>query len=88
MSAKANSKLDTFLDGPVAGQIAFPGRVVIRRGVMTLADYGSMAAEGFITVLAKPVCELELGGEVIARGEIEERDGEYFFRAREEESSE
>jgi hypothetical protein len=84
MSAKAGNGVDSFLAGPVAGRIEFPGRVVIRRGQMNLAGFSGMVAHGEITVPGKPVCELELGGQVIARGRIEEDGGEYFFVAQEE----
>ena len=84
MGAKRAGTVDAFLDGPVARRIAFPGRVVIRRGQMTLAEFRGMATAGEVTVSGSPLCELEIGGEVIARGRIEEEDGEYYFVAQEE----
>jgi hypothetical protein len=84
MSAKAANKVDQFLAGPIAGRIAFPGRVVIRRGEMNLAGFRGMAAQGEVTIEGKPLCELELGGQIIATGKIEEKDGDYYFVAQEE----
>ena len=84
MSAKATNKVEAFLGGPIARRTEFPGRVIIRRGEMTLAGFRGMAARGEVAVSGEPLCELELGGQVIAKGRIEEHDGDYYFVAREE----
>ena len=84
MSAKAANKVEAFLGGPIASRIEFPGRVIIRRGEMNLAGFRGMVARGEVSVAGRPLCELEVGGQVIAKGRIEEHDGDYYFVAREE----
>ena len=84
MSAKSVKSLSDFLSGPVARRISLPGRVVIRRGELTLSELGVATAEGSVQVNSKPICELVVGGQVVASGEINERDGEYYFVAQKE----
>ena len=84
MSAKSTDKVEAFLKGPLAGRIEIPGRVIIRRGEMNLAAFRGMASRGEVTMPGEPLCELELGGQVIATGRIEEHDGGFYFVAQED----
>ncbi len=78
-----------FLAGsPLAEQLAVPGRVVFRRFGMSLSEYRAAVAAGTVEVKAgegvEVVCELEVGGEVIAAGSIEEKDGTVWFVPKEQ----
>jgi hypothetical protein len=84
MSARSTGKVEAFLHGPLARRIEIPGRVIIRRGEMNLVTFRGMAGGGEIALSGKPLCELELGGQIIATGKIEEEDGEFYFVAQEE----
>lgn len=75
-------------ESPLAARIAQRGRVVLRRFAMSLVDYAEAVRDGRITLTAPrgepPVCELEYGGQIIASGSIEERDGTVWFVPEEE----
>lgn len=77
--------VERFLAGPVAGQIRLPGRVVVRRTKLSLEEFES-ADRGTVEFDAPPVCELEVGGVVVATGTIRDEGGERWFVATEEEN--
>jgi hypothetical protein len=84
MSGRSTDKVEVFLNGPIASRIQIPGRVIVRRGKMSLAGFRGMTAQGEIATDGEPLCDLELGGQVIATGRIEEQDGEFYFVAQED----
>ena len=81
-----DTAVDVFMNGPVGQGIRLPGSVVVRRGTMSLAQYREAAASGALTLEAPAICDLELGGQVIASGTIVSGDdGEMYFVATKEE---
>lgn len=73
---------------PLARRLSVPGRVVLRRLSMSQAELRTAVQRGVIEIAADAgigaVCELEVGGEVIVVGSIEERDGTVWFVPKEQ----
>ena len=84
-----SAQVESFLQGPVARAIRLPGKVVLRRSETTLDRYRRGVAEGSIQLDGPEVCELVVGGVVIASGVVvQDDDGEYYFKVRKEEIDE
>ena len=69
-------------DSPLARRIKLPARIIVQRTSLSpgelmqikeQGDYGPVPGE-------EEICELEVGGEVIARGKIVKKRGEYYFK--------
>lgn len=61
-------------------RIRIPTRVVVHRATLSTSALTQIIAKGEITPQAGEVCELEVGGQVIARGRIVRRWGSYVFK--------
>ena len=69
--------------GSILDTVKFPTRIIIQRISLTPAGLGALAQDGELTAAGDVACELEAGGQVIARGKIVRRRGGYFFKVRE-----
>jgi flagellar motor switch/type III secretory pathway protein FliN len=80
----AKDRVEQFLSGSATAKRAkVPARVVFRRTQTTSGNLASSFEAGVLTVGGEPSCDLIAGGTVIARGEIVEKDGSFFFQAKE-----
>jgi hypothetical protein len=76
-------QFDAFLqDSPLARRTTLSARLVLRRGHLTPRQLLALRERGEYR-LDRPVAwaELEVGGQVLAEGEIIEREGKRYFRA-------
>jgi len=73
-----------FLSGSaIAAKAKVPARVVLRRTRMTPGIVGESLDSGQMVIDGEFACDLVAGETIIATGEIVERDGSYFFEAKE-----
>lgn len=80
----ARDQLEKFLsESIIAKRARVPARVVFRKAQMTPGKLSRALEAGELSFGGEPVCELVAGGTAIATGEIVERDGRYFFQAKE-----
>ena len=80
----ARDGLEEFLsESTIAERASVPARVVFRKARMTPGELGRAFEAGTVALGGQPECELVAGGTVIATGEIVERDGSFFFEAKE-----
>jgi len=76
--------IDTFLSSsPIARAAKLNARVVFRRAATTPAELHDGFVAGAAPIRGEAVCELIAGEQVIATGEVIEKDGHYYFKARE-----
>jgi hypothetical protein len=73
---------------PNLGRIAVPTRIIVHRSELSTTALGEIIQKGEYVPTGGEVCELEAGGEVVARGKIVRRRGEYWFRVVETEKEE
>jgi hypothetical protein len=69
--------------GSILDTVKFPTRIIVQRIALTPAGLGALAQDGELAAEGGVTCELEAGGQVIARGKIVRRRGGYFFKVRE-----
>ena len=67
-------------DSPLADRIKLPTRVVVNRGELSPADVAAIKAAGEYTPDNEGVCELEVGGMILARGRVIKRRGHTYFK--------
>lgn len=80
----SGSTLERFLEqSPLARRARAEARIVIRRFTAPPARVEHALESGRMRVEAEPICELVVGGQVLARGEIVSEDGTYRFRVTE-----
>lgn len=80
----ARDRLEEFLsESTIAKRSAVPVKVVFRKVRMTSGKLNRALDVNEVTIGGRPECELVAGGTVIATGEIMERDGSFFFEAKE-----
>ena len=65
------------------GRLALPSRVVVHRFPRDPGKLAAMAAKGEFAPGEGDTCELEVGGQVVARGRIVRRGGRHFFKVME-----
>lgn len=65
------------------GRLALPSRVVIHRRTLDAGALAAVAARGEFVAGEGGTCELEVGGQVVARGRIVRRGGRHFFKVTE-----
>ena len=70
-------------ESPIAKRVRLAARVVIYRDRLSVRDVVGIRESGKYCPEAEAVCELEVGGQVLARGEIVEHEGHPTFRVRE-----
>ncbi|MBA7682456.1 hypothetical protein ES703_90806 [subsurface metagenome] len=81
----SESMFESFSNSPVAEKVKLDTRIVLHRTRLSPEDmavirqskeYGPIPRE-------QEVCELEVGGQVIARGRIIRKKGAWYFKVRE-----
>jgi hypothetical protein len=61
-------------------RIALPTRIIVNRRELSAADFGEIVQRGALGPAGEDTCELEAGGQILARGKIVKRRGRYFFK--------
>lgn len=80
----ARDHLEGFLaNSEIASKATVPARVVFRSRQRSPAEMRTALASGNLTFRGEAMCDLVAGGQTIARGEIVEKDGSWFFVAKE-----
>jgi flagellar motor switch/type III secretory pathway protein FliN len=75
--------LKVFLESsPVAERVQVTPRVILRRTEMKAADLRAQLEGGAISLeqLGEEVCDLEVGGQVLARGRLVREQGKCWLR--------
>jgi hypothetical protein len=67
-------------ESPIAERIALPTRVVVKRLTLRPEGLSGIIESGSFTPSGEDVSELEIGGEVVARGTIVQKRGRRFFK--------
>ena len=67
----------------IAKKAKVAARVVFRRAQLSPRELQHGFVSGSVELSGKPICELIAGGQIIARGEIIEKDGTFHFKAKE-----
>lgn len=67
---------------PIARNTQLPGCVVLKRFRMSLAELSAVKTEGTFDagVVDSALCELEIGGQVVATGSVYRRRGRAYFK--------
>jgi hypothetical protein len=68
-------KTDTLFD-----RIHLPTRVIVHRFELGAGDLSAMIEKGELSPKGSDMCELEAGGQIVARGRIVRRMGRYVFK--------
>lgn len=78
-----DDRLRTFLESsPLAERVRLKARVVLHRARLTPRGIRAIREAGRYGPIPRPeeLCELEVGGQVVARGRIVRRRGECWFQ--------
>ena len=76
--------LKSFLqESPLASRITLPVLVVLDRTTLTPEDASRIATDGTLPPAERGTCELEIGGQCVARGRVVRRGGKWFFKVTE-----
>ena len=70
-------------ESSIAKLVELAGRVVLHRDHLRVRNAAEIREAGRYCPASGPVCELEVGGQVLARGEIVEEEGRTMFRVEE-----
>lgn len=76
-------ELNEFLtNSPIAKMVKLPTTIVVHRTAYSPAEIAGMKSTGSYGPIPREeeICELEVNTEVIARGRIVKKKGEYFFK--------
>ena len=79
-------ELKTLLAGSAAAKkISLDSRIVVQRTRLSPNELAALQREGSYGSVPREeeICELKVGGQVLARGRILKRRGKYFFKIRE-----
>ena len=81
-----DAKTEEFLTAsPIAAKVKLPARVILRRLTLTPRDIAAIKS-GDLAVSppnGETVCDLEVGGRIVARGKVVKKRGGFRFRVRE-----
>ena len=61
-------------------RVTLPTRLIVHRAELTAADLAAIVQRGEYAPVEGAVCELEAGGQILARGRMVRRRGEWFFK--------
>jgi hypothetical protein len=61
-------------------RVTIPTRIIVNRLELTTAALAEILSKGELAPTDEGTCELETGGQIIARGKIVRRRGRYFFK--------
>jgi hypothetical protein len=76
--------LRSFFDqSPIAEAVELPAALVVRRLKLSPDAIGGIAESGTFSPQGAPACELEVGGQCLARGKIIRKRGRSFFKVME-----
>ncbi len=64
----------------ILDRVTLPTRIIVGRVALTAAALADVVAAGELPAPAAGTCELEAGGQILARGKIVRRRGRYSFR--------
>ena len=79
-----NDQIREFLaNSPVAARATASARVVLRSSRTTVSNLTRSFKDGEVAFAGPALCQLEVGGQVLASGEIVDRDGSFCFVATE-----
>jgi hypothetical protein len=67
-------------DSPIAENVRLESRVIIHRNVLSPRDLVKIKGKEEYIASGDEVCELEVGGQILAKGKIVRKRGEYFFK--------
>lgn len=73
--------LKRFLEeSPIAERVSLPSSVVVRRLTLHPEEIDGIVESGTFNPTGGETCELEVGGQCIARGRIVRRRGKSYFK--------
>ncbi len=78
-----NSDLEEFLStSPLSRNVILPAKIVVQRTRMSASDIALIKKEGSYRPApsSQQICELFVGGQLLAHGRIVKKKGEYYFR--------
>ncbi|MFW6261511.1 MAG: hypothetical protein ACOC6J_08005 [Spirochaetota bacterium] len=79
-----SGNLEAFLkDSPVARRAHADARIVVRRFTAAPREVEAAIESGRVEIDAEPICELVVGGTLVARGEIITEEGSSRFQVTE-----
>jgi hypothetical protein len=61
-------------------RITLPTRIIVNRRELSAQAFGEIVQKGALEPAGDDTCELEAGGQVLARGRIVKRRGRYYFK--------
>jgi len=76
-------KLKSFLQSsPIAEKVKLDGKVILQRTKLSPLDiYNIQQKKQYGPIPKKEqICELEIGGQILASGKIVKKKGEYYFK--------
>ena len=76
--------LKRFLDeSPIAASVSLPTTIIVHRSTMNPSDVERMVEQGSVVPGGEGTCDLEIGGQCVARGRVVRRQGELWFKVTE-----
>jgi hypothetical protein len=64
----------------ILDRVSLPTRIIVNRVQLTAATLADILSKGEFAPGGGDTCELEAGGQVLARGKIVRKRGRYFFK--------
>lgn len=64
----------------ILDRLTLPTRVIVNRSELSASGLAGIVQEGEYSPVEGDTCELEAGGQVLARGRIVRRRGRWFFK--------
>ena len=61
-------------------RVSLPTRIIVNRIELSATALADIVQKGELAPAGGDTCELEAGGQVLARGKIVKRRGSYFFK--------
>jgi hypothetical protein len=61
-------------------RISIPTRIIVNRFTLTTAALAEALSKGELSPSAERICELEAGGQIVARGKVVKRGGRFLFK--------
>jgi len=70
-------------ESPIAARVLLPTQTILNRITLTPEEVSRIVSEGTLRPGGNRTCELEIGGQCVARGRIVRRRGAWFFKVTE-----
>ncbi len=64
----------------ILDRVTLPTRVIVNRSRLSPTELAAIVRKGELSPAGEEACELEAGGQVLARGKIVRRQRRYFFK--------